>query len=95
MKQSRNGMSQLFQHGLKLFQVLKLNTCFKMQNANLIYTGTPEVPSSICTDTLASTTQASNANFEIKGNLELVQNPLLNCPYTWFGVKNQHAKRQS
>ena len=31
MKQSRNGM--LFQHSLKFFQVRRLNTFFKMQNA--------------------------------------------------------------
>ena len=33
MKQSRNSMSWLFQHSLKNFQVLRLNTRFKMQNA--------------------------------------------------------------
>ena len=32
MKQSRNGTSWLFQHGLKIFQVLRLNMNFKMQN---------------------------------------------------------------
>ena len=32
MKQSHNGMSQLFQQGLKIFYVLRLNTLFKMQN---------------------------------------------------------------
>ena len=33
MKQSHNGMSWLFQHGLKIIQVLRFNTCFRMQNA--------------------------------------------------------------
>ena len=33
MKQSHNSTSQLFQHGLKIFRVLRLNTCLRMQNA--------------------------------------------------------------
>ena len=32
IKQSRNGMSQLFHNGLKIFRVLRLNTHFRMQN---------------------------------------------------------------
>ena len=32
MKQSRNGTSRLFQHSLKIFWVLRLNKCFRMQN---------------------------------------------------------------
>ena len=32
MKQSCNGTSWPFQHSMKIFQVLRLNTCFKMQN---------------------------------------------------------------
>ena len=32
MKQSRNGMSWLFQPGPKIFRVLQLNTWFRMQN---------------------------------------------------------------
>ena len=32
MKQSRNGTSQLFQYGPKIFQVLRLNMHFRMQN---------------------------------------------------------------
>ena len=32
IKQSHNGVSQLFQHGLKMLQVFRLNMSFKMQN---------------------------------------------------------------
>ena len=32
IKQSCNVMSRLFQHSLKIFRVLRLNICFRMQN---------------------------------------------------------------